>query len=191
IFPNATWVHVRFSILTWPEPGSCSDSGTSREAPGQDELALDFGGRLVMRMVVTKENPEPSDQVRRVLLGMGLECGAADCVPFHEIPVRLAQGPVDLVLVRMGAQPDAALSAIRQTATLTGAPILALGPTSDAQRILQTSRFGAREYLDECRLQEDLEAALQKLRQTGSVHNGQGSVVTVVSPAPGSGVTTV
>src|SRR5947209_7594305 len=107
-----------------------------------------------MRMVVTQENPEQAEPVRRVLLGMGLECGAADCVPFHEIPVRLAQGPVDLVLVRLGSEPEAAWSAIRQTATLTAAPILGLGPTSDAQRILQTSRIGARYYLDEARLQE-------------------------------------
>src|SRR5262249_3574924 len=50
---------------------------------------------------------------------------------------------------------------------------------------------GAREYLDEKRLGDDLQAALEKLRQAGVVKHGQGLVVSVVSATPGSGVSTV
>jgi pilus assembly protein CpaE len=122
---------------------------------------------------------------------MGLECGAEDCVPFPELPVRLSRGNVDLVLVRVGADPNPALGAIRQAATQTGAPILALGPATDVEHVLQTSRSGAREYLDEKRFQADLEAALEKLRAAGAVKQGPGFVVAVASATPGSGVTTV
>jgi pilus assembly protein CpaE len=144
-----------------------------------------------MRVVVTQEQAGTAEPVRQVLLGLGLECSATDCVPFSELPVRLAQGPVDLVLVRVGADLNAALAAIRQGTTQTGAPILALGPATDVEHVLQTSRSGAREYLDEKRFQADLEAALEKLRAAGTVKHGQGFVVAVASATPGSGVTTV
>src|SRR5947209_2727131 len=144
-----------------------------------------------MRVVVTQETAGPPDAVRQTLLGLGLECGTGDCVSFPDLPVRLPQGPADLILVKVGADPAPALAAIRQAVTLTSAPVLALGPAIDVQHVLQTSRAGAREYLDEGRLQEDLEAALEKLRLVGAVKHGQGLIVTVVSATPGSGVTTV
>src|SRR5947209_2571374 len=101
-------------------------------------------GKRALRVVVAQQQPDSPEPLRRVLLGMGLECTAADCVPFSELPVRLAQGPIDLVLVRVGTEPAATLDAIRQTAALTAAPVLALGAANDPQRILQTARGGAR-----------------------------------------------
>ncbi len=144
-----------------------------------------------MRVVVAQHQAESLEPVRRILLGMGLECTAADCVPFSELPVRLAQAPTDLVLVRVGAEPAATLDAIRQSTSLTAAPVLALGAATDPQHILQTTRGGAREYLDEDRLQEDLEAALEKLHGSGTVGHGQGRVLAFVAATPGAGVTTV
>src|SRR5262245_28754115 len=107
---------------------------------------------MPMRVVVTQERPAAVEEIRRVLLSLGLECSPADCVAYPELPVRLAKGPVDLVLVHVGEDLDAAQSAIRQSNTLTSAPVLALGPTSDVQPVLQTTRCGARAYLDERRL---------------------------------------
>ena len=144
-----------------------------------------------MRVVVAQEQLDASDPARQTLLSLGLECGHADCVSFGELPVRLAQGPVDLVLLRVGAEQAAALDAIDQAVALTGAPVLVVGPTTDARHILQTTRSGARGYLDETRLEEDLASALEKLRLTGSVPQSQGLVVSVISATPGSGVTTV
>lgn len=144
-----------------------------------------------MRVVIAQERPEPLEAIRSVLLGLGVDCGPADCVLFGELPVRLAQGGVDLVLVRTKAGRDAALESIRQTVTLTSVPVMAIGPVSDAHHILELGRSGAREYLDEARLPDDLEAALQKLRQTQAVDYGQGSVVAVLSATPGGGVSTV
>jgi pilus assembly protein CpaE len=144
-----------------------------------------------MRVVITQEQTGANDQVRQAILGLGLECGAGDCVSFAELPVRLSQGGLDLVLVRTGAEPAAALAAIRQAVALTGAPVLAVGPATDVQQILETTRSGAREYLDESRLTSDLEAALEKLRGTAGPKHGHGLVVAVASATPGSGVTTV
>jgi pilus assembly protein CpaE len=144
-----------------------------------------------MRVVVAHENSGQAEQTRQLLLGMGLECSASDCVSYSDLPVRLSHGSPDLLLVRVGEDALAAHDAIRQALALTQAPILAMGPTQDAQHILETMQVGAREYLDEERLQPGLEAALNKLRSAGLVTVGKCQVVGVVSATPGSGVSTV
>src|SRR5262249_24131827 len=131
------------------------------------------------------------DQLRQTILGLGLECSLNDCVTFGELPVRLAQGPIDLLLARVAPESQTALDAIRQAVTLTAAPVRGLGPTTDPQLILQPTRSGARDDLDEGRLQQDLEAALEKLGRNGAIKYGQGLIVSVVSATPGAGVTTV
>lgn len=145
----------------------------------------------VMRVVVGQDESESTEVIRRALLGLGLECGAADCVPLRDLGVRLAQAPTDLVLVQTGARADEALEAIRQALALTRSPILAVGPTSDARHILRTQECGARAYLDENRLEGELTAQLQRLGAAGEVKYAQGQTVGVVSATPGSGVTTV
>jgi pilus assembly protein CpaE len=122
---------------------------------------------------------------------MGLECAAGDCVPFTELPVRLAKGSAEMVLVRVGDNATPAHEAIRQALNLTRAPVLAVGPTINPHHILETLHSGAREYLDEDKLQASLETALNKLRAAGVVQHGNCRVIGVASATPGSGVTTV
>lgn len=144
-----------------------------------------------MRVVVAQPQTGQSDEVRQALLGLGLECGPADCVSFDDLPVRLSREGADLILIRVNGDIQAPVAAVRQAFGLTSAPVLAVGPAKDAQQILQLSRAGAREYVEESRLVEDLQAALEKLQAAGSVKRGQGHVVAVASATPGSGVTTV
>jgi pilus assembly protein CpaE len=144
-----------------------------------------------MRVVVAREQPGGSEAIRQLLLGMGLECAAGDCVAHADLPVRLAQNPTDLVLVQTGAESSAVVGAVRQALPLTKAPVMVMGPAADAGQILQYLQAGAREFLDESRLQENLESALEKLRQVSESRQGQGTVIGVVSPSPGAGVTTV
>jgi hypothetical protein len=145
-----------------------------------------------MRAVVAHESLEQTEPIRQILLGMGVECGAADCVAFSDLPVRLAQGPTDVILVAIGTQWDGVRDTIRNALEQTSSPVLAVGPTNDAPQILKTLQSGAREYLGANRLQADLEAAFEKLRATGTVKEShQGLVVGVVSATPGCGVTTI
>jgi pilus assembly protein CpaE len=131
------------------------------------------------------------EPIRQVLLGLGLECSAEDCVTYEELPVRLGREPAELVLVVVAPGVAGASTVIRQTAARTKAVILAVGPTQDAQYILQTLQSGAREYLGEDRLRSDLETALEKLHLAGVVKHIQGTILGVVSATPGSGVSTV
>ncbi len=144
-----------------------------------------------MRVVVAQPPGETNETIRRMLLGMGLECSGEDCVALAELPVRLARGGTDLVLVRAGAEPPAALEAIRQAMPLTSAPILAMGPANDARQVMETVNAGARHYLDEQNLQIALEDALKKLHASGAVKGDVHQVIGVLSANPGAGVTTI
>ena len=144
-----------------------------------------------MRVVVAQEQPGGSEPIRQILLGMGLECGAGDCVAPPDLPVRLAQNPADRVLVRAAGTPAATIDVVKQALPLTRAPVLVFGPAADAGQILQYMQGGAREFLDEARLHEGLESALEKLHHAGEKRQTAGVVIGVVSPTPGSGVTTV
>jgi pilus assembly protein CpaE len=144
-----------------------------------------------MRVVVAREQPAGSEAVRQLLLGMGLECGAGDCVAHADLPVRLAQNPTDLVLVHAAADPTATAALVEQALPLTRAPVLVFGPAAEAGQIVQYLQSGAREFLDEGQLQENLERALERLRHVSTAKQGTGLVIGVVSPTAGSGVTTV
>jgi pilus assembly protein CpaE len=146
---------------------------------------------MTMRVVVAQEQTGSSAPVRELLLGMGLECSAGDCVTFADLPVRLAQNRADLVLVQAAGDPTAPLETLRQALPLTRSPIMVVGPAADASQILRYLQGGAREYLDEAQLQVNLERALDKLRLSGTLQQGQGVVVGVMSATPGSGVTMV
>lgn len=142
-----------------------------------------------MRVVVASENQR--EQLRPQFLGAGLECGAADCVAFAELEARLAHAGADLIVVHIGGEPSSALSIIHKTSMMGAAPVLALGSTSDPQFVIQALRGGAREYLDENKLNEELPAALEKLSRAGVIKFKVGRTVAVTAIVPGSGVTTV
>src|SRR5690242_4608183 len=104
-----------------------------------------------MRVVVAREQPGSAEAIRQTVLGMGLECGAGDCVTHADLPVRLAQNPADVVLIRAGAGPAATVQVIQQARPLTKAPLLVFGSGAEAGEILHYLQAGAREYLDEGR----------------------------------------
>ncbi len=144
-----------------------------------------------MRVVVALEQPGQSEPIRQLLLGMGLECAAGDCIAHADLPVRLAQNPADVVLVQAVPETASTVAAIGQVLPLTRAPVMVIGPTADAGQIVQYLQAGAREFLDQAKLQENLENALTKLRQSSEGRQGPGIVIGVVSATPGGGVTTV
>jgi pilus assembly protein CpaE len=61
--------------------------------------------------------------------------------------------------------------------------------TPDA--LYQAIRAGAREYLDEAHLREELNLALEKLSQSGAIQYRHGKLLGVTAAIPGTGVTTV
>jgi pilus assembly protein CpaE len=143
-----------------------------------------------MRAIIASEFPGKASPFRPLLLGVGLECGAADCVTWTDLPLRFSQAPPDLVLIVLGPHPGAATTLVQQIAT-TGVPVLAVGPTAESQQILQVIRAGAAGYLDESQPRDELIVALERLRRSGAVVYRRGQTIAVLAADPGSGVTTV
>lgn len=144
-----------------------------------------------MRIVIATDSPETRDLFRQAILGIGLECGAEDCIALDAVPGRLAHGSVDLLLVNQGADAATGLEAIRLAAAQAKVAVLATGPVDDPQRIMRALRAGAREYLDYQHPREELLAALAKLGPTSATDSRQGRLIAVTSACPGAGVTTV
>jgi pilus assembly protein CpaE len=144
-----------------------------------------------MRVVLATESVQQREVVRRSVLGVGLNCDTGDCVDLSGLALRLARGNVDLVLVGVEGRTPRALSVIQEASQRSNQPVLAVGPTCAPSDVVELLRSGAREYLDQTRMQEELVAALDRLRRAGVVENRQGRAVGVISAAPGSGVTTL
>ncbi len=144
-----------------------------------------------MRVVIARQAGVLRDRLRETVLGLGLECAAADCVSHEELPGRLSQAPADLVLVGLGADLADSLQAVARTYELTSAPVFAVGLSSNSADILQALRSGAREHLHESDVREELLVALNKLKQAGNVAPRWGKVVAVTGAQPGLGVTTI
>src|SRR5262249_13459006 len=143
-----------------------------------------------MRAIIASELPAAAVPLRPLLLGLGVECGAADCVTWADLPLRYSQAPPNLVLIVLGPRPGTVAPLVQHVAA-TGTPLLAVGPTADSHTILQVLRAGAGGSLDEPPPREELITALEKMRRTGAVTYRRGLTITVLAAAPGSGVTTV
>jgi pilus assembly protein CpaE len=146
---------------------------------------------MVMRVVIAADNASRHEPIRKVVLGMGMECTPGDCVSPGDLPVRLSHGAVNMLLVHVDKDVVSTLDVIKSALPLTPAPVLAVGAKREPADVLKVIQGGAREYVDESELQPGLEKAMDKLHLTALAQLGHGNVVAVVSATPGSGVTTV
>lgn len=144
-----------------------------------------------MRAVLCSDQVEGRDALRQVVINSGLECAADDCVSLQKVMPRLVLGNVDLVLVDFGPQPEHALKAIESASAKSKVPVLAIGPSSDPQLILQAQRSGARQFLDRSHPRDELISAIEKLHLGDREQFRRGRAMVVTAAVPGVGVTTV
>lgn len=144
-----------------------------------------------MRAVLCSDQIDGRDALRQVVLNTGLECGADDCVALKKMMPRLVLGNVDVVLVDVSMNPQAALEAIHSASLKTSAPVLAVGSGDDPNLILTALKSGARQYLDRKRPRDELIVALEKLHLADKTSYRRGKTIVVTAAVPGTGVTTV
>lgn len=144
-----------------------------------------------MRVVVGHRPSANSTELRQIMLGSGLDCGAEDCVSWEALPVRLGRGDADLVVVEVEAASEQPWRALQEARELTAAPLLAFGPAEDTDLVNRARRLGAVGYLDQAELRRSLDGALDQLLARGPTRGRRGRVVAVFAPTPGSGGTTV
>ena len=146
-----------------------------------------------MRAVIArdKQGQGADDDVRQGLMGLGLQCDPADCVAYADLGARLAQGAVDLILVRVAPGAAAAQAAIRQALQLARARSWLTGRCRTRTTSLGSDAAGHGNTWTRKTCASDLEAALGRLRLANEIDFGQGTVVTVAGATPGCGVTTL
>jgi pilus assembly protein CpaE len=144
-----------------------------------------------MRAYIISDHEPLAGRVREALLRAGCDCQAAQVVPLARAAEALGAGAGDLVVVVLSPDPAVAQAALMELRPLSGANVLAVGPTRDTRLVLQTLRGGASDYIDEAELEAELRASLSRLRSAAGTQAEPGRLIALLSPVGGSGTSTL
>jgi pilus assembly protein CpaE len=108
----------------------------------------------------------------------------------EQSPERVAQYRPDAVVVEVGSQLEATWEALREVQETLSVRVLAIGPSTNAQVILQTLNEGAYKYIDIDRV-DDLPAALRRVRAEPPLTIQQGKVISLLGASGGCGTSTI
>jgi pilus assembly protein CpaE len=138
--------------------------------------------REVQRLVIVDPSDAAREPLRNLLLGIESIWLEAECSRYEFFLDVAHQSNPDVAVVALDADQQKALQLIGQLAVeFPDLPILAVSGQGDGQSILQALRSGAREFLTQPVVLEELLVALQRLGQKKNVKDGvqaNGSVKT-------------
>ncbi len=138
----------------------------------------------VQRVAIVDPSDSTREPLRNLLLGVESVWLEAECSRYEFFIDVVRQSNPDLVVVALDADHNKALQLISQLgAECAGLPILAVSARGDGQSILQALRSGAKEFLTQPVVLEELLVALQRLRQNRISGDGTGSNGTVHVPS--------
>jgi pilus assembly protein CpaE len=155
----------------------------------------------VQRVAIVDPSDSTREPLRNLLLGVESVWLEAECSRYEFFIDVVGQSNPDLVVIALDADHAKALQLIGQlTAECPTVPILAVSARGDGQSILQALRAGAKEFLTQPVVLEELLVALQRLRQSrvssdGTSVNGsaprESLVVAIVGSRGGVGCTSI
>jgi pilus assembly protein CpaE len=155
----------------------------------------------VQRVAIVDPSDSTREPLRNLLLGVESVWLEAECSRYEFFIDVARQSSPDLAVVALDADHHKALQLIQQlTAEFPNLPILAVSARGDGQSILQALRAGAKEFITQPVVLEELMLAVQRLRQTRSNHDGgpqangikiDSSVISIVGSRGGIGCTSL
>src|SRR5438034_2631351 len=156
----------------------------------------------VQRVVIVDPSDSTREPLRNLLLGVESVWLEAECSRYEFFIDVVRQSKPDLVVVALDADHAKALQLISQLVTeFPNMPILAVSARGDGQSILQALRAGAKEFLTQPVVLEELLRALQRLRTNRlsadgtTVINGaakvESQVIAIVGSRGGVGCTSL
>jgi pilus assembly protein CpaE len=156
----------------------------------------------VQRVAIVDPLDSTRDPLRNLLLGIESVWLEAECSRYEFFVDVARQSTPDLVVIALDADQQKAVQLIAQmTAEFPNMPILAVSGRGDGQSILQALRSGAKEFLTQPVVLEELIGALQRLKQSrgtgegGPSSNGvakiESQIIAVVGSRGGVGSTSV
>jgi pilus assembly protein CpaE len=156
----------------------------------------------VQRVAIVDPSDSTREPLRNLLLGIEAVWLEAECSRYEFFIDVARQSMPDIAVIALDSDQQKAIHLIAQlTADFPAMPILAVSARGDGQSILQALRSGAKEFLTQPVVLEELLGALQRLKQTRVAAEGQPSsngsikveslVVAVVGSRGGVGSTSV
>jgi pilus assembly protein CpaE len=150
----------------------------------------------MQRIAIVDPSDVTREPLRNLLLGIDSVWIEAECTRYVFFLDVVQQSTPEVVMVALDADQTKAFSLISQLTAMTpNLPILAISARGDGQSILQALRSGAKEFLTQPVVLEDLLRALQRLTVTtvgsNGVVKGSSMVVAVLGSRGGVGCTSL
>jgi pilus assembly protein CpaE len=156
----------------------------------------------VLRIAIVDPSDATREPLRNILLGVESVWLEAECSRYEFFFDVIQQSHPDVVVVSLDSDSAKALQLITQlTAEAPQMPILAVSARADGQSILQALRAGAKEFLTQPVVLEELLTALRRLSQSrgssdSAVNNGvskktESLVVAIMGSGGGVGCTSL
>jgi pilus assembly protein CpaE len=156
----------------------------------------------VLRVAIVDPSDSTREPLRNLLLGIESVWLEAECSRYEFFADVARQSTPDLAVIALDTDQQKAIQLITQlTAEFPAIALLAVSARGDGQSILQALRSGAKEFLTQPLVLEELIAALQRIRQSraavdaGPSSNGapkvESLVVAVVGSRGGIGSTSI
>jgi pilus assembly protein CpaE len=148
--------------------------------------------REVQRVIIVDPSDSTREPLRNLLLGIESIWLEAECSRYEFFSDIAHQSSPDVAVVALDADQNKAFQLIAQlNEECPDLPILAISAQGDGQSILKALRSGAREFLTQPVVLEDLLVALQRLHQKrgprdGNSANGLAKVESLVIAVVGS-----
>src|SRR5262245_16236408 len=149
----------------------------------------------MQRIAIVDPQDITREPLRNLLLGMESVWMEAECARYEFFPDVVQQSNPDVVVVALDTDQNKAMALISELkAGHPDLPILAFSARGDGQSILQALRAGAKEFLTQPVVLEELLLALQRLGQ-GAKSNGavkhSSTVMAVLGSRGGVGSTSI
>jgi pilus assembly protein CpaE len=154
----------------------------------------------VQRVAIVDPSDATREPLRNLLLGLDSVWLEAECARYEFFPDVVQQSRPDLALIALDADPNRGLQLIQQLAHESPyMATLAVSSRTDGPFILQTLRSGAKEFLTQPLVLEELLSAMQRVRvpQGGASGSpaggsrGESQVIAVCGSRGGIGCTTI
>src|SRR5947207_2381103 len=147
----------------------------------------------VLRVAIVDPSDVTREPLRNLLMGVESIWLEAECSRYEFFVDVIVQSNPDLAVVALDTDQAKAMQLIAQLADdFPNIPILAVSGKGDGQSILQALRSGAREFLTQPVVLEELLGALQRLKQArsageaGAASSGTAKVESLVVAVVGS-----
>src|SRR5262249_54622809 len=155
----------------------------------------------VQRVAIVDPSDSTRDPLRNLLLGVESIWLEQESTRYEFFPEVIQQSDPDVAVVALDADHNKALQLIGSLSNdFPGLPILAVSARGDGQSILQALRAGAKEFLTQPVVLEELLTALQRLRRTrstgepghaGGVVQNESLVIAIAGSRGGVGCTSL